>query len=382
MKKLSQIRLQKEFGNYLDYWMKSMVSQNQKEIFPEMSQDSVPNELADMGSMYLSRILYGASRACKAMEDNSFMTLADTAFDVLADFKNPSGGYYWARKHNMEWHHDADDVNMAQAFVLYGLAEYSRINSSPTVLKLLEEQLCFIQSDIKDGSDGFYLDGFDEKWARGAEMTRSFGSHFHVLEALVQVYEQNKTIPLKNSIRDLIERIIDRFIDKNNYSCLHRFTERWELLPNEDWAGHNAEFSWVICEAAKSINDPVLIEVTRDLAVKMIDLVIENASDNDNGGYFNAIDGKKPLEDSKSWWPQAEVVLGLMNVFQITGDEKYQNLAFEQVAFISDNFVTQDGEWYTGIENSGLPIKEMPLVFFWKSMYHTVRYYDYLLRNA
>ncbi len=73
MKKLSQIKLQKEFSNYLDYWMQSMLSQNQKEILPEMSQDSVPNKLADMGSMYLSRILYGASRACTAMEDNSFM---------------------------------------------------------------------------------------------------------------------------------------------------------------------------------------------------------------------------------------------------------------------------------------------------------------------
>ncbi len=382
MKKLSQKKLQKEFSNYLDYWMHSMVSQNQKEVFPEISQDSVPNKLADMGSMYLSRILYGASRACVAMEDNSFMTLADTAFDLLADFKNPSGGYYWARKNNMEWSHDADNVNMAQAFVLYGLTEYSRINASPTVLMLLEEQLRFIQGNIRDDSDEFYLDGFDEKWARGAKMTRSFGSHFHVLEALVLVYEQNKTIALKNSIRDLIERIIDRFIDKNNYSCLHRFTEGWELLPNEDWAGHNSEFSWVICEAAKSIDDTVLINLTRGLAVKMMDLVIENASDGENGGYFNAIDGKKPLEDSKSWWPQAEVVLGLMNVFQITGDEKYQKLAYEQVAFISDNFVAQNGEWYTGIENSGMPVKEMPLVFFWKSMYHTVRYYDYLLRNV
>jgi len=382
MKKLRQIKLQKEFRNYLDYWMQSMLSQNRKEVFPEMSQDSVPNKLADMGSMYLSRILYGASRAYSAMEDNSFMTLADTAFDLLAGFKNPCGGYYWARKYNMEWSHDADNVNMAQAFVLYGLAEYSRVNSSPTVLKLLEEQLSFIQGNIKDDSDEFYLDGFDEKWTRGTEMTRSFGSHFHILEALVLVYEQNKTITLKNSIRDLIERIVDRFIDKNNYSCLHRFTERWELLPNEDWAGHNAEFSWVICEAAKSIDDQALIDLTRELAVKMMDLVIENAGDHENGGYFNAIDGKKPLEDSKSWWPQAEVVLGLMNVFQITGDEKYQNLAIEQVAFISDNFVTQGGEWYTGIKNSGMPDKEMPLVFFWKSMYHTVRYYDYLLRNA
>lgn len=379
MNNFSHKDLEKEFSSYLDFWMQRMLSQKKQEIYPEMSQDLVPNKMADTGAMYLARILYGASRACLTMKDNKFSYLADTAFDLLSDLKNPSGGYYWARKNNMEWNHDAENVNMAQAFVLYGLAAYSRINSSPTILMLLEEQLSFIQVKLKDDSNEFYLDGFDDKWGRGEEMTRSFGTHFHVLEALVKVYEQNKTIALRKSIRGLTKLIIDRFIDKKNYSCLHRFSETGKLLPNEDWAGHNAEFSWVICEVAKSIDDAALIEITQNLAVKMMDLVIENAGDTKNGGYFNALDGKKPLENTKSWWPQAEVVLGLFNVFQITGNKKYKKLADEQVEFISDNFVTQDGEWYTEIENSGIPVKDMPVVFFWKSMYHTVRYYDYLL---
>jgi len=298
---------------------------------------------------------------------------------MLADLKNPSGGYYWARKYNMEWQHDADNVNMAQAFVLYGLTEYSRINSSPDVVKLVQEQLSFIQTNLKDSSERFYLDGFDEKWARADDMTRSFGSHFHIMEALLLVYEQKKTDSLRNSIRDLIYMIMDRFIDKNNFSCLHRFTEDWELLPNEVWAGHNAECSWVICEAAKSIDDAELIETTQNLAVKMMDLVILNARDDQHGGYFNAIDGNIALDDSKSWWPQAEVVLGLMNVYSITADEKYKKLAEEQSSFISKHFINEEGEWLTEIDEKGAPIKGTPLVFFWKSLYHTVRYYDYLL---
>ena len=372
-------QLKKEFEKYLKFWMQNMRSENQEVIFPEMSQDMVANKLADMGSMYLGRIIYGASRACYSLNDKSYKAIADTALDMLSDLKNPSGGYYWARKYNMEWKHDADNVNMAQAFVLYGLAEYSKINSSPDVLKLVEEQMSFIQANLKDISGQFYLDGFDEQWARGDEMTRSFGSHFHIMEALLLVFEQKKTDSLRNSIRELIILIIDRFIDKNNYSCLHRFTEDWKLLPNENWAGHNAEFSWVICEAAKSIGDAELIRTTQKLAVKMIDQVIENAKDNKHSGYFNAVDGNKPLEESKSWWPQAEVVLGLMNVFKITGNEKYKELALEQSSYISKQFVSKKGEWFTEVDKKGAPITGTPLVFFWKSLYHTVRYYDYLL---
>jgi len=379
MKQENLNQLKAEFENYMDYWMRIMLSQDQKDIFPEMSQDAVPNKMADMGSMYLSRIMYGASRAFQSLHEVRYKVLADTAYALLSDFKNPSGGYFWARKYNMEWKHDADNANMAQAFVMYGLAEYSKINSSPSVLELLEKQLSFIQANIKDDASQFYLDGFDEKWARGAHMTRSFGSHFHIMEALVLVYKENKTDSLKNSIHDLITLILDRFIDKTHYSCLHRFTEDWKLLPNEVWAGHNAECSWVICEAAKTINDAQLVKKTEDIAVKMMNLVIENARDKNNGGYFNAIEGSKPLEDVKSWWPQAEVVLGLMNVFKITGNEKYKKLALEQSRYISETFISGKGEWFAEVDQTGAPIKETPEVFFWKSMYHTVRYYDYIL---
>lgn len=379
MNKNRRTALEEEFKNYVNFWMDKMLSKDQNEIFPEMSQELLPNRLADMGAMYLGRILYGASRASKTLDQVEFTDLAATAYTLLSDFKNPLGGYYWSRKYNMEWSHDPDNVNMAQAFVLYGLSEYATLNSAQDISTLIEELLGFIQANLKD-VDGSYIDGFDQNWARTNRMSKSFGTHFHIMEAMVLVYQQNNSKQLKESIRDLIEIIIDRFIDKDSYECLHRFSEEWKLMPNENWAGHNAEFSWVICEAAKVIQDKKLISVTQELALKMMDHVIENAADNTNGGFFNAIDGKEPLENSKSWWPQAEVVLGLLNAYQISGEERYQDLAMEQITYISTNFVTNNGEWYTEVQNKDMPVKDMPLVFFWKSMYHTVRYYDYVLR--
>ena len=37
------------------------------------------------------------------------------------------------------------------------------------------------------------------------------------------------------------------------------------------------------------------------------------------------------------------------------------------------------GEWYTELTYEGTPVEGVPKVFFWKSLYHTVRYYDYLV---
>jgi len=381
MIKDQRIQIRKEFENYLQYWVLYMFRKDQEGIFPEMSIDNVPNETADMGSMYLSRIMYGASLGCQMLKTDQYKPLADMAFDMLTEFKNPLGGYFWGRKYNMEWLEDADNVNMAQAFVLYGLAEYSRLNDSTEINNLIDEQIDFIQATLKDNVDAYYLDGFNEQWARGKNMTRAFATHFHTMEAFVKVYENRKDEKLKSSIQTLLHIILDRFIDKEHYVCIHRFTEDWQMLPNENWAGHNAECSWVICHAAKIINDQKLIEKTEQVAVLMMDEVVRLARDKTNGGYANLISENGVQEENKSWWPQAEVVLGLLNVHRITGEENYQKLAQDQISYIQKYFVNDQGEWKPGVNQKGEPLKGTPQIFFWKSMYHTVRYYDYLLTN-
>ena len=382
MRIAEQFQISKEFENYLQYWIQHMFRKDQGGIFPEMSTDNIPNESADMGSMYLARIIYGASLGCLKLKTNQYRPLADMAYEMLAEFKNPLGGYFWGRKYNMEWLDDADNVNMAQAFVLYGLAEYVKLNDTPEVNQLIDEQIDFIRSTIKDNSNSHYLDGFNAQWARGKDMTRSFATHFHIMEALVKVYEHRKEEKIKNSIQTLLHIILDRFIDKEHYFCIHRFTEDWQMLPNENWAGHNAECSWVICHSARIINDKKLIKKTEELAVLMMKEVVRLAKDESTGGYSNLVSENGVQEQNKSWWPQAEVVLGLLNVYKITGEENYRKFAKEQISYIQKYFIQNQREWYASVDQKGAPVKGTPMIFFWKSMYHTVRYYDYLLLDT
>ena len=378
----SNSNLEGEFKETLKFWLDHMIFGDHDKLYPEISIDNVPDKSAIMGSMYLSRILYGASRACGTLKTKQYKLLADIAFNRLEEFKNPLGGYYWARKYNMEWVHDPENNNMAQAFVLYGLVEYASINPSPGLDLLIRSQADFILSVLTDGSNTGFLDGFDQQWKRSSNMTRSFGTHFHVLEALVKLYDYKKDDTLEKTISDLIRLIMGTFIDHKNYDCIHRLDEDGQALPNVVWAGHNAECSWVLCEAARSINDQDLIEETRNLAILMMDRVITFALDKNEGGYFNVLDKDPSTDKTKGWWQQAEVVLGLLNAYEITGQNRYKKLAFEQISFIQSKFLCPQGEWYTEITNQGSPVLETPKVFFWKSLYHSVRYYDYLLTKT
>jgi len=382
MLKNKKTHIKQEFINYLDFWMDQMIFGSPEKVYPEISIDNIPNKSGLVGSMYLSRILYGASKACKTLKTKKYRELADVAFGGLADFKNPMGGYYWGRKYNMAWVHDPENSNMAQAFVLYGLVEYAGINPSSSLDQLIDDQVKFIMTVLSDESKTGFLDGFDEQWREGASMTRSFGTHFHILEALVKYKAYRNEKSVLSSIAGLIRIIIDKFIDPKNFNCIHRFGESWQVMPNEIWAGHNAECSWVLCEAAEATKDQVLIKETHNLAILMIDSVIAFALDRNKGGYFNVLDKDTSSDKTKGWWQQIEVALGLFNAFAITGQTRYKKLAFEQIAFIQDKFLCPEGEWYSEVTNEGTPVKRVPKVFFWKSLYHTVRYYDYLIKKV
>ncbi|UCE93486.1 MAG: AGE family epimerase/isomerase [Flavobacteriaceae bacterium] len=379
MEKMTVNSIEKEFRNYMQFWIKNMINKERNLICPEIAISGACNWKAEMGSMYLSRVLYGSSKAYQRLGDNEYKDLAALSFKLLMEFKNPSGGYYWARTYNMQWVSDEENVNMAQAFVLYGLAEYEKINESPEIRQFVDEQVSFINEKLISGVDQGFIDGLNEYWERGDSITRSFATHFHTMEALVKVYENREDVKIKQQIIKLLHLILDRFIDEKDYFCIHRLTEDWKLIPDENWAGHNAECSWVICEAAKAIGDKELMQRTASMALLMMERVVMSARDKNNGGYFNIFDNQGNPEAVKSWWPQAEVALGLINAFKKSAENSYKELAEEQISYIQEKFIDKKGEWFASLDQEGVPDSGTPLIFFWKSMYHTVRYYDYLM---
>lgn len=379
MQKLKE-RLIKELKCNLSFWLNYAVDKRTNQIFPEVSTEGKPNIDASLGVMYLSRILYGASTAFEICKNETYAELADQAYAQLKEFSNPKGGYYWAKTNSNVFIHDAENTNMAQAFVLYGLVAYAKLYPCETLDDDIERQVDFINNALYDSKNGGYIDGFDENWFLGDSPTKALGTHLHLLEAFVKLYEYKRSPEVVKRIEDLITIIIQKFITKDTYDCLHRLTPDWKHLPNEIWAGHNAECSWILCHSSKVIQNEKLLKQCEELSLKMMEGVLEKAFD-ENGGVFNVLQDNEPTENVKIWWVQAETVLGLLNSYRITNKTSCKNQAIDLINYISNNFITETGEWYTEIYNNGEPNKSIPLIHFWKSMYHTVRYYSEVNKN-
>ena len=174
-------KLEEELKKNLSFWLNQILDKETKRIFPEISIEGIQNYSASLGVMYLSRILFGASSAYQLLKNLEYIELADSAYVQLLEFSNPMGGYYWAKNTSNEIIHDAENTNMAQAFVLYGLLEYAKIKPSLALDEVIQKQVCFITNTLHDAENGGYIDGFNEYWILGATPTKALGTHLHLL---------------------------------------------------------------------------------------------------------------------------------------------------------------------------------------------------------
>ena len=85
---------------------------------------------------------------------------------------------------------------------------------------------------------------------------------------------------------------------------------------------------------------------------------------------YNLQDEK--LIREKHWWPQAEALVGFINAWQITGESRYSDAAFNSWEFIKRRLISPMGEWYWGIDVDG-SIMQKDKVGLWKCPYHNSR---------
>jgi mannobiose 2-epimerase len=367
-------RLNNELQNIINFWLKNAISDTR--IAPEINNEGIANFSAPLGTVYVSRILYGSSAATKHLKVNSFMQLSEMAYNILTqNLRNPKGGYFWGINADGTVHHDEINASFAQPFVLYGLAEYYSLTGNEKAGDKISEQIDFIENKLLKKKDNSYADGFTYSWNPTNLQYRSLGTHLHLLEAYTKIKEITKNSQYDSYIENILNIILKRFVNLNENRVMHQFDSNWAPVPDENWIGHNVETSWIICDAARILKKPELMQNCKEIAIKLVDHAIETGFDTKYGGMFNRYQKDGPITTDKEWWPQAESVLAFLNAHSLTGDKKYLSFAIRLLEYIDNTFSDSTiGEWYDTVSREGKPYTNIPKTHLWKSMYHNVRY--------
>lgn len=204
-------------------------------------------------------------------------------------------------------------------------------------------------------------------------------------------------IESKSIFGDRYQNVIDECIHKTMYEFANdEYKKLFEFIRNDGTpylkgcgrimdAGHSMESAWfAMREGIESKNS----DYVRRARV-VIDWVIDNAYDEENGGFIQHFDVEKKIPeqeflktdyialdagwDDKIWWVQAEALYALALSALTTKNEKHFKYFMKEFHYIQEYFRDKEyGEWYSVLKKDGSILLDHK-GFELKGPYHVLR---------
>jgi len=376
--------------NVLPYWMNKMPDPTYGGFYGRRNGLDVIEERADKGIILNARILWTFSYAVNVLSKTnlvkeatiqSYRLAADRAYVYINNYflDRSSGGVYWMVDFEGKPVNTKKQV-YAQAFYIYALSEYFMATGKREALDQAIALFDLIEKYSFDTRYMGYLEAFDKDWnlledlrlsEKDANEKKTMNTHLHVLEAYTNLYRCWKDERLATQLKNLIVVFNEIVIDKSFHFQLF-FDDQWNVRPHPASYGHDIEGSWLLYEAAEVTGDMELIKKAGATALTMVNQTIQEALDSDGGLMYEGSAGVI-TNGNKDWWPQTETIVGCINAWQLSGEERYLDVALKVWNFIDAKLIDKvHGEWHWGANREGQLCNE-DKAGPWKCPYHNGR---------
>ncbi|WP_369765454.1 AGE family epimerase/isomerase [Flavobacterium sp. WC2429] len=381
LKKL-KFELTAELDSILGYWSAFSLDTVNNGFVGQIDANEVIYTEAEKGSVLNARILWTFSAAYKQTKYEEHKKIAKRAFDYIADhfYDTEFGGIFWSL-HADGTPKDTKNQIYAIAFVIYGLTEYYAISKEEKALELAIHLYQKIQEHSYDPINKGYLEAFTRHWQniddlrlsdKDANEKKTMNTHLHIVEAYANLYTVWKEETLLNDIVELLEVIDAHFINEETGHLKLFFDENWIENPDVISYGHDIEAAWLLLQCAEISGNEKLIARYKKHAIQLTDVTNEGI-DEDGGLWYELDPERNELIAEKHWWPQAELMIGFFNAYELTGDKSYLDVVLKNWEFIKKYLLdTENGEWHWGV-NADYSLIEKDKAGFWKCPYHNGR---------
>jgi mannobiose 2-epimerase len=381
-------RLRQEVaGDILPFWARA-VDREHGGFYGKIDCDGKIDAQAPRAAVIQGRILWTFSAACRLV-DPAYREIADRARNYLVDkfWDSEHGGIYWMVDYLGNAISGRKQI-YAQAFAIYGLAEYYRATGNPESLERAIQLYGLIERHSYDSVHKGYIEACARDWGaledlrlseKDLNSPKSMNTHLHILEAYTNLLRVWREPGLLARQKELLEVTMDRIVDARTAHFKLFFDNQWNSLTDHISYGHDIEGSWLMVEAAEVIDDAALLTRARQVAVRMADAVAREAVDKDGSIFYEANSAGKLIDPNKHWWAQAEAVVGFYNAYQLTGEERFRELSYRAWEFIEQKLVDRaHGEWHAKLKPDGTAFREDEdsdacLAGPWKCPYHNSR---------
>jgi cellobiose epimerase len=368
--------------NILPFWMNKAIDKGKGGFLGQINGHGEVVKDADKGGILNARILWTFSAAYNQIKNSEYRQTAEYCknYSFVHFFDSEFGGTYWKLTHEGK-PADTKKQIYSQAFFIYALAENYKATGDKACLDKAIELYRLIEEKSFDSRLNGYFEAYSREWKlledlrlsdKDANEKKTTNTHLHILEAYTNLYRIWKDEELEKQLRNLVLIFTDKILDPVWHHLLLFFDEKWDSKSTLVSYGHDIEASWLVYEAAKVLGDAGLTGKVKPLCIALAKASLEGFQE--DGSMIYEKDEDKGIKDmDKHWWPQAETIIGLINLFEMTGDEQYLSKAIKCWNFVSDNLIDRkNGEWFWSIKDGKPNLKE-DKAGFWKCPYHNAR---------
>jgi cellobiose epimerase len=385
---IQSTRLQTECRQELiaiaDWWVNHTQDLEFGGFYGEVSVDNTPVKQANKGVILNARILWFFSEVAAKIDNPAYKAAADRAYFYMMNYfiDKEYGGVYWELDASGKAVNTKKQI-YAQAFVIYALCAYYKLNHNSDAIKQALNLFALIEKNAIDHSNQGYLEAFTREWNliddlrlsdKDLNYPKSQNTHLHIMEAYTSLYELVSDAAIGSALRYNIE-MFDRFMIDRKTNHLRMFMDmQWQDFSPGFTYGHDIEAVWLIAKALETLGDQEYFNYLFPdlLAIAKTNLQEALAED---GHLMDAYDfASQTVSDISVWWVQAEALVGYLYIYSVTKDEQYFFVAENIWRFIKQHQIdSQSGEWFWLSNLDDQSLQPEYKAGFWKCPYHNGR---------
>ena len=339
---------------------------------------------ANKGIVQNSRILWFYSEKALSCGQKKYQEAATRAYEYLLTYFDDKefGGAIW------EISPSGEPVNCkkqtyAQSFCIYAFCAYFKLTGDKGALSKAEQYFELIEKHSRDRDFGGYIEAYTQQWQEIEDLRlsdkdlnapKSMNTHLHVLEAYSALYSVFPTEKVKEALTHVLDIFEKQIINHDNNHLRLFFDHQWTDLSLTISYGHDIEASWLLWEAAEKLGHENKIAQFKTIILAIADTCIKESI-----GKHKQVCDEYEIADNirheeSHWWVQAEALVGFLNAYMLTKEEKYYQACKDIWLFIQryhkDYFA---GEWHWLSSADNHKMSNFYKAGFWKAPYHNGR---------
>ena len=370
-------------GNILPFWADRTPDPVHGGFYGSLSNDLKVNNEVPRSAVLYGRILWTFASAYRKYRLPQYLKTSQRAYDYLRQyFLDPRyEGIYWSVNASGE-PVETRKHSYAQAFSIYGLAEYYSASGEAGALELARRLFELLEVNAHESLFGGYVECRARDWDSPADQrlsalepdcNKSMNTLLHLMEAysnLLCVWDEPR---LRARLEELLNVFLDHILDPQTSHFRLFFNNDWNWPRQEPFSfGHDIEGSWLLVEAAEALGNTGLLQRTRSLAVKIAQAVYAEALQPDGHVLSGSPESTHGMD--LAWWTHAEAMVGFYNAYQISDREHFADASVHVWEFITQSFIDhQNGDWFKTLDPQGRPYPHSPKVGPWECPYHHSR---------